>query len=115
MLDWYLPLHLLPLVLMLLPMVLLTFKKWHWRPVDLLAVFLPGLTWFYLVGLVSSRSKSLSNFIELPLLAVIVAALAFTKPRIERSVPAPFAKYVYLILTLAATIAVYFCFPGLDE
>jgi len=115
MLDWYLALHLLPLLVVLTPVVLLTFRKWHWRFVDLLGAVLPGLIWLYLIEVEGSRGRSLSNFVELPLLAVMVAALSFSKPHAERRIPAPYAKYAFLLLTTSAAVVLYLLFPPLDE
>ena len=112
---WYLILHLVPLVVLLTLIVFLTVRRWRWRVVDLIAVLLPGWTWLYLVAFADSQGKSLANFVELPLLAIIVAALAFAKPQAERTIPAPFAKYAYLLLTTAAAVALFFLFPDLDE
>jgi drug/metabolite transporter (DMT)-like permease len=59
--------------------------------------------------------RSLSNLIELPILAVLIAALAWLKGPIQRKTPDGLQPYWFLLAGVALGLTCYLAFPGLDE
>lgn len=104
-------LFLIPMTLLCAPVLLARWKSTGITLVDILAVLAPGWLWLLLVTL-DSRDKSLSNYVELPLLAAVIfvgVLLRCSIPKLARRSP------FLLIYGIAATGAVYLFFPGLPE
>lgn len=115
MTEAYLLLYLGPVLLLSLPVVAATWKRWNWSFLDLVALFLPGAVWLALVATQGGRGRSLSNLAELLVLAVLVAIMAWLKDPIQRRLPSGIARYLLVLSTSGLAVAVYYCFPGLPE
>lgn len=113
MLFYYAILFLLPAATLSGLVIVVKWRQVKWGLLDLLAIVLPGLLWMFLVSW-KSAGRSLSNFIELPLLAVIifVGALiraSFWEARSRRP------SLLFLLFAIAVTTLLYLLFPGLPE
>lgn len=115
MAESYLVLYFAPLVLLGVPIVIATWRRWRWSVVELLALPLPGAVWLTLVATQGGRGRSLSNLVELPLLAVVVAALACLKGPIQRQLHPRLRRYALVLLGSGLAVVMYYVFPDLAE
>lgn len=104
----------LPAALLCVPVMLSRWKQAGLGTLDILAVLIPGWIWLILVTF-DSRDKSLSNYIELPVLAAAVflgVLLRCFKPECVQRYPGSLLLLAYAVVI---TCAAYFFFPGLPE
>ena len=107
---WYL----VPLSMASSVVVLWVGRKTSWFVLDLIWPLLPGLLWFALVD-EEPRGRSLSNFIELPVLGVVIALTFAVRVALGRGMSRAPASAAMFPLSLALTWCFYRLFPGLPE
>ena len=113
MLIYYGVLFLLPAVTLSGLVVVVKWRQVKWGLFDLLAIVLPGLLWMFLVAW-GPAGRSLSNFVELPLLAVltfigVLMRASFWEARYQRP------SLLLLLYAIIVTTLLYLLFPGLPE
>lgn len=114
MLVWSILGFFLPVLVLTLPVVFVTWKRGNWWILDFFAICLPGPLWVLLVD-EWGRGKSLSNLVELPVLAVLVAAAALGRGLAGRRYSRLGASVLFLVSTLLLTLVGVFFVPGFPE
>lgn len=105
----------LPTLLLVGVVVRSTWSRADWWLLDLIAVTLPGMLWCMLVW-EDNRDRSLGNFIvELPLLAVIVSALAVLRAKRALGTSRLIESLFFLVAASLTAVTFARLFPGLQE
>ena len=115
MLQIYLIGFLGPVLVLTLPVMIATWTSWKWTLFDPLLLALPGALWLYLISIYGGRGRTLSNLIELPLLALLTVLVAWLKGPLQRRLPLAFERYLLPVAALLLPVVWYVFFPALRE
>lgn len=92
--------------------VFVSWERAEWLPLDLVVIPLPGPVWYVLVE-ANDRGRSLSNLIEMAILAVITIILVILRASAPRSIARIWRSVGLVGLLFALTFGMYLFFPSL--
>jgi hypothetical protein len=113
--EMYLLAFLAPVLVLALPVMVATWGRWQWGVLDLLVLPSPGAFWIFLISVYGGGGRSLSNVVELPLLALATAALAWLKGPLQSHLPPALRRSFLGGAAMLVSIAFYLVFPRLEE
>lgn len=114
MLTWCVVGFLIPVVVLSTPVIIGTWRRTDWWILDFFAILLPGPVWVLLAEQ-GGVDKTLSNLVELPILAVLVSAASLARGLTGNRWPRLPASSTFLAFALLLTLALYSFLPPFTE
>lgn len=107
-------LYFLPLLALALPVVIAGKSVARWTILDIPPFFIPAGVWVGLTHL-AFKTKTLSNLIDLPVLAVVVTIAAVLRVQFAKKASVKAAVGIFWLAATIAAPVVYFGMPTLSE
>jgi hypothetical protein len=111
---WLLVLYVLPVAVIAIPLMVFTRRRVSWWLLDVIAIALPGPLWL-LLNFQDSSGRSLSNIIELPILALLASLGVGVRALLGTRLPRLGSSLLLFLALVGTTLCFYYLFPTLPE
>lgn len=112
MIELMIPFLVLPVSLLSVLVVFASWERAGWLVLDLVVIPLPGPVWYLLVE-ADHRGRSLSNLVEVAILAAVTILLVVVRASAPRSIARIWRSVGLVGLLVALTFGMYLFFPSL--